>query len=61
MPTLFKVNNIIIFSGMPNRALSTSLASANIKSLRLFRYICRILPFVLKTHEVYLFIFNNEI
>ena len=45
---------------MPNRARSSSLASANIKSLRLFRNICRMLPFILKVHEVYrLFYFRD--
>ena len=39
--------------GMPMRSMSTNIASANIKALRLFRYICRMTPFILKVHEVY--------
>ena len=39
---------------MPMRKPSTSLLSANIKSLRLFRHVCRMLPFIIKVHELYL-------
>lgn len=34
------------------RAASTCLQSANIKSIRLFRHICRMLPFILRIHEL---------
>lgn len=52
---------LINYVGMPQRMLSTSLASANLKALRLFRYICRILPFIIKVHEVYIFTYFKGI
>lgn len=33
---------------------SSSLASASIKSIRLYRHICRMIPYILKIHEMYI-------
>lgn len=40
---------------LPTKSRSSNLLSANIKSLRLFRHICRLMPFILRIHELYLF------
>jgi hypothetical protein len=39
-----------ISEGLPARKSCSSLASVNISSLRLYRHICRMIPYLLKIH-----------
>ena len=37
---------------VPTKIPSSNITTAGIKSLRLFRHICRMIPFILKTQEM---------
>ena len=41
---------LFAIKGFDARSISTNMASANIKALRLFRHICRLIPFIIKIH-----------
>eukprot|EP00178_Gracilaria_changii_P026913 TRINITY_DN83272_c0_g1_i1.p2 TRINITY_DN83272_c0_g1~~TRINITY_DN83272_c0_g1_i1.p2 ORF type:complete len:105 (-),score=11.24 TRINITY_DN83272_c0_g1_i1:41-355(-) len=53
------VNNIIttrgnnLYYNMQSLARSRNMADANIKSLRLFRKICRMMPWLINMHQFY--------
>lgn len=41
---------------MPTKEPVKDMKSANLASLRLFRYTCRMLPFIIKVHEMYILV-----
>ena len=41
------------YLGTPTRTASSSLLSAGLKSIRLYRHICRMIPYLIKIHEMY--------